>query len=463
MPFEPRVKAEILQEMVGQVVTQSALTDLSEGSALLTLLGAVAEGIESAEFRTKGVRDSYDLDNAVGLDLDERVADLPGEGLTRLGRTPASGSVITFTRGTPGAPYVVPAGSLIGRSDSGDLIYATVAAANFGAPDSEVTGVRIICLTAGEAGNCPAGTMDRLINVPDDITAIAQTAAISGGTERESDDQLRSRARLYLSGLARCQTAALRSAALNFVDSNLVRVTHAHVFEDVEQPAYSELVVDDGSGFGGYVVNGLPVTGTIPLNGTSTLFHQFPAAEPITKILVNGSTLLEYPNPDTNPTWVSVPERGVIQLKDGQTDISPSDTWEIGGATTPYNVYVGFIAELQALIEGHGSSPTLNAGYRAAGTRVRVVPPSAYPVNVTVNLILADGVLVTDIVARAEYEIERFFLNLGPGDGFFLSQLYDQLQTSLSPDVKALTILTPTDNFTPGARYSLRAGLITVT
>lgn len=458
MPFQPRVKEEILQQMAGQVVAQSELTDLSEGGVMLTLLGAVSEGIEATEFRLREIRDSYDIDNASGLDLDERVADFPGTGLARLGATPASGSVLTVTRGTTGAVDTLPVGSLFSRSDSPDLLYATVATETFAAPDATVTGVRVICLKSGTLGNAPAGAIDRLVDVPDDIIAVSQPSILGGGTSRETDDELRSRARAYLSSLARSQPAALKALALGFTDSIGMRVKHAFVYEDLSTPAYSELVVDDGTGFSGFVEPGGLSSGTVPDNGTLYLHHQSPATAPITTITVNG-TPVSYP--DTNPSWVSIPERGIIQLKDGQTDIAAGDTWAIGDGDSGYSVYVGFMAELQAVVEGSPNDPTGDPGYRAAGTRVRVVPPTTMAVPITVNVILETGAVIDDVKSVTTAVIEAFFLELGPGDTFFLSQLYAQLQGGV-PGVAAFTIINGVDVPAPDPKTSLRAGAIEV-
>jgi hypothetical protein len=465
MPFTPRVKEEILQAMVGQVVAQSPLTDLSEGSVFLTLLGAMAEGIEDVEFRIKEIRDSYDIDNASGAALDERVADFPGTGLVRIQAIPASGSVLTVTRSPTTGGYTLPAGSLFGRTDAPDLVYVTVSDETFGVGVATVTNVRVVCLKAGVAGNAPTGTINKMISVPGDIVSVQQVTALAGGLEREDDDGLRQRARAYLSGLARCQPAALQALALSFVDSLGMSVRHAHVFEDLTVPAYSELVVDDGTGFTGFVQPGASVTGTIPLNGTLYLSHASPATGPITKIKVGG-VVLEYPVAAANPTWISIPERGIIQLKAGQTEISPGDVWVIGDADTPYNVYTGFIQELQALLEGDSSNPTTTPGYRAAGTRVAVLPPTSFPVDLQINVILSTSAVVPDVVAAVKDQVSLYFLSLGPGDTAFVSQLYARLQTSIE-NLVALQILdalgSPAQDYSaPSPRTSLRAGIITV-
>lgn len=464
MPFEPRVKNEIIQELAGQVVAQSQLTDLSEGGVMLTLLGAIAEGIEATEFRLRDIRDSYDIDKAVGIDLDERVADFPGTGLARFGAGPASGAVLSVTRdlATTPAAYVLPAGSRFGRSDDRTIEYQTVSDVSYGAGIATVGTIRVVCLKTGAVGNAPSGSINRIVTAPDGIVAVSQTLPISGGTDREDDASLRSRARAYLSSLAKAQPAALKALALSFVDTFGVRAKHASIFEDLTLPCYAEVVVDDGSGFEGFVEPGSTATGVIPVNGALFLSHQAPSTSAITQIK-NTTTGVVHTYVGTNPTWVSYPERGLIQLIGGQADFSPGDGWEIGGADTPYNVYTAFIAELQAEIEGSASNPTGVPGYRAAGTRVRVVPPDPQELNFTINVILETGAVVDDVKATAADAVENFLLELGPGDTLFLSQLYTVLQQSI-PGLVALTILNPSADFAPSSpRKSLRAGTITVT
>jgi uncharacterized phage protein gp47/JayE len=464
MPYEPRTATEILQELAGQVVAQSPLTDLSEGSVMLTLLGATAEGLEAIEFRLKEIRDSYDIDNAIGIDLDERVADFPSGGLERFGAGPASGSVLSVTRDLATTPptYQLPAGSRFGRSDDRTIEYVTVTDETFGVGIPTINDVRVICLRAGTFGNAPAGTINLLVDVPDGITAVSQATAIAGGVDREDDAALRSRARAYLSSLARTVPPALKSLALSFVDSVGLRVRHAAVFEDLTQPCYSEVVVDDGSGFAGFIQPGLTSTGTIPVNGALFLNHQAPAVDAITQIRnVTTGVVHTYNDPASNPTWVSYPERGLIQLKDAQADFSPGDDWEIGGASAPYSVYTGFISELQAEIEGNAADPE-QPGWRALGTRVRVVPPDPQTLAFTINVILPTGAVVDDVIASVQTAVETFLLELGPGETLYLSQLYTRIQQSV-PALTAVTIHNPSADFAPSSpRKSLRAGAITV-
>lgn len=462
MPFQPRTAAEVLQQLAGQVVSQSELTDLSEGSVLLTILGAVAEQFEATEYRLSVIRDSYDLDKASGLDLDERVADLPGESITRHVASPASGSVLTLTRNTSTGTLTVPAGSTFGRTDAPDVIYTTPTPVVFADGNSTVTGVRVVCLRTGTVGNAPVGSINKIISAPSSVIAVQQTYAISGGTERETDGELRSRAKAYLAGLAQCQPEALRSVALNYVDSFGVRVRHAHVFEDLQRPAYSELIVDDGTGFEGYSSPGGVVSGTVPLNGILQLRHQAPATDFIRRIKVNGQ-VYEF-SPNDNPVWVSYPERGIIQLRDGQTLLSAGDTWVVGDADTPYAVYNGYIAELQGIIEGSTTEPTLFPGKRAAGCQVRVLPPTVVLVNIEVNLVLKAGVVITDAVTATKSVIQEYFLSLGPGQVMYISDLYQRLENELQDFIEAVHILQPTQDFAPTSpKMSLRAGTIKVT
>lgn len=462
MPFEPRLKEEILQEMVGQVVSQSDLTDLSEGSVLLTILGSVAEQLEAVEFRLRKIRDSFDLDKVSGADLDERVSELPGSNLQRIGKTPTSGDVLTITRASAAASTVLPKGSLVGRTDAPDILYTTTTDTTYGIGVTSVSNIRVSCLRYGREGNCAAKSIDKLVNVPSEFISVTQDSALATGQDRETDAELRSRAKAYLGSLATATPDALRAAALTFVSVDGVRARHANIFEDLQKPAYTEIVVDDGTGFSGFSKPGQVVSGTVPVQGALQLYHQAPATAPITSINVNG-VKLEYPE-NNNPTWKSYPERGIVQLIDGQTDITPGDTWVIGDSKSPYNVYTGFIAELQAVIEGQASSPTINFGKRDAGVQVRVVPPTTYDIPVTVNLILKVGVIVDDAVSATKTAIEEFFIRLGPGDTLYLSDLYATLEASLSEYIEAVDVITPADNFSPvDSRTSLRAGTIEVT
>lgn len=447
MPFVPRTKQEIHEQLVARLVALSELSDVSEGGVASTMLGTVAEEIEFVEHRLKAIRDAYSLDGADGIDLDERVADLPPPGLRRLEPAAASSAAMTLTRGTTTGTLDVTAGALYASTDDPDLLYRQTEDITFGVgeavypPDVLTPPIRVTCVTRGTEGNAPSGTVTRIIDAPDDVIAATNTQPITGGLNRETDAELRLRAKDYLSSLARAQPGALVTLAKSFVSSEGVRVLHAFIYEDAEVPGYSELVVDDGSGMTGYTAAGVTVGGTVPDSGQERVFHSSPAVAPITlsQIKVNG-TPLSTSAPGTE--IVSIEERGVVHILTAGT-LSPGDTWEVSG----YSVYTGPLRELQVLIEGDPNDPFNSPGYRAAGTRVKVTPPLLQLVNFSINLLVETGAVVADVVEAIQDETVAFLRTLAPGEPLFLPQLSCRLVQL--DDVKSLDFVSPTATVYP--------------
>ena len=241
MAYVPKTARQILRDLVAGTVARSELTDVTEGSVLAQLLSTVASELSGSEYRMSQIRDSYDLSNVSGADLDERVAEFPLGAVSRLPASSAAGAAITLSR-TASANEVLPeltvsAGSLVGRSREPAIVYAlseSVTFEEFGPfPEDktqEIRNVFFVCMTQGTAGNCPPESIDTNISLPSGIS-VNQAALISGGQGVEPDESLRNRAVLYLSSLARCQPAALEYFALSFVASDNTRLRYASLTE----------------------------------------------------------------------------------------------------------------------------------------------------------------------------------------------------------------------------------------
>lgn len=88
--FTPRVEEQILPDLVSQVVSNTALTDINPGSVILTILQAVtSEAAEQYMQMIELVR-AYSLDTIEGDDLDARASEF---GLTRFAAQNATGNV----------------------------------------------------------------------------------------------------------------------------------------------------------------------------------------------------------------------------------------------------------------------------------------------------------------------------------------------------------------------------------
>jgi uncharacterized phage protein gp47/JayE len=432
MVYKVRSSADILKALTSRVVARSDLADIAEGSVIMHILASAAEEINNVELRLKTIRDSYSFDNLVGTDLDERVAELPPEGLTRLGETAAAGSVLTLTRDSTdiAAELVVPEGSLFSRSDDSSLTYSTTAEITFEAGSASVSDVPVACSITGTIGNAPQGIIDVVEMAPDAVTGVVQTTTLTNGSDEETDVRLKQRAIAYLGSLARCQPNALEYAALSFISEAGVRMQYAKLAEDPERPGYSRLVVDDGADAPSVDEHpsqqqGQTSRGLTPKAGQSVIWHERPATQPIEVVNIYGSDggftkSLKAVDGD----FVSVPERGLVYLKKPLTQ-SDEYQWAILGET--YKIFTGAIAELQEVIEGDTSSPVDFPGFRAAGTRVRVIPATALFTQFVVHVVPVSKITIKDVSAEVRQDIIEYCRSLGPGEPLYIARLYDIL------------------------------------
>lgn len=448
MAYVPKSSADILRDLVAATVARSELTDISEGSVLSQILATVASELAGSEYRMALIRDSYLLSRVSGSDLDERCSELPPGGVVRLGETAASGPCMTLKRGSANPTpeelaevLIVPRGATVGRVDEPSVLYALAEEVTFEIGEHTKNDVVVTCLIRGTVGNCPNGSINKMISLPTEITSISQARSIGGGQSAETDDSLRSRAFQYIGSLARCMPSAIEYAVRSFIASDGTRVKYAALYEDRGRRGYSEIVVDDGSvlleGQIAVVRDGRTVGGVAPVGGDRlVIFHESPATSPIKEIrrFVGGVEQ----DAITPADFVSIPERGVVYVDPGIFD--PGDRWEITGANggdpdTGYQIFGGtLIPEIQRMIEGDLSNPAQNPGLRAAGTRVRVVPPSVENItDMDIFVTPVNGVSFVDTADSVKEAVSEFVLNLHPGETLFIAQLIDRVMDN--PDV----------------------------
>ena len=230
MAFTARAPLVILRDLIGMTVGRTSLDDVAEGSVLYTILAAIAQEIANEERYIEKVRNAYFFEGAVGPLLDERVAELPPVGVTRITATPSAGSVLKITRTDTVNALLIPAGSTVG--DAEGRVWRTTNDATIPPGDAEIEGVHIVSTDIGEATNVTTGAIITPIDMPDTVIGITNTGPLINGQDQETDESLRQRARLYLASLARCTPSALRYAALSSVTPLLKRTTQTLGYQE---------------------------------------------------------------------------------------------------------------------------------------------------------------------------------------------------------------------------------------
>lgn len=158
------------------------------------IIDTVSEVIAESEVATSLTQYQLDIDTKMGSELDRFVALF---GFGRRQGIRATG-YITFSRTTPAKHNIyISARSQIMKpatSVSPTIIFRTVTTAIMYAGTSEVE-VPIECVVPGEIGNVAANTITEMAFSDTEIAEITNENATSGGTNRESDAELRVRFR----------------------------------------------------------------------------------------------------------------------------------------------------------------------------------------------------------------------------------------------------------------------------
>ena len=425
--FSPRTSEQILREMLGKLINRTDLSDINVGSSIYTILQSVALELGNLESRLNNIRNGYSLFSATGAELDARCAELPPGTIFRKKESNAGAAVLTISRAATDTAnnLIIPAGSQV-RSSKNGLIYFTNSLVTIPAGQSSIENVFIICTTPGTAGNADINTIDQIENMPNAVISVNNTGVIDNGIDNESDAFLRARALKYVKSLGKCQKTALEYLAQSYTSGNGQSIKFSLLYEDPITPGYSQLIVDDGAGMVNQSVLGDTTTGTVGRNSQIFFWHQRPATAPITPEQITIRDVSNNIKPITANDYISIPERGLIYFKNPDI-LEEGDTWTIQG----YNVYQGYISDLQAEIEGtNNRSGFALAGYRAAGTRVQVVPPVLDLVNIKLNISVKSGVSVKSAQSTIKNTLFNYINNLNIGQPLIAIRLIQVIQNT---------------------------------
>jgi uncharacterized phage protein gp47/JayE len=417
MSFTPRNRDELARLVLGSIVSRTELTDTTQGSVIDTISQAFGAVGASIERQIEKVRDAFDFRNATGAELDERLSELPPNTIQRQSATFARGELTLSFNPALSANLTINENSTFTRSDAQNVIYTVVQAYTVPSGTSTFT-VTVEASQEGTAGNCASGLVNTILDAPSQITSVTNSLPFANGQEQETDTQLKRRALLYLKSLGRCQPSALEYSALS-LPSTQGRLILASIYEDPNQAGYSELAIDDGSGLlGDNQRDGAIYTATAgQTGGVRVFYHEAPAVEPVRIGIVSLGIAIPL-----NPTqYISIPERGIIYINEGA--ITAGQTYR----TLPYKVYTGLISEVQNYIEGDTNNPLVNAGFRACGTRVRVVPPTIKKLEFDMHLIPKSGYDLEVVTSQALTAITQLTLDLRLGQALYVAQIINAI------------------------------------
>jgi uncharacterized phage protein gp47/JayE len=415
MPFTPEYPDEIRRRMLTRLIATSRLIDLSEGSEFGSILGVVSDEMSSVQFKLSDFHQSH-LFNARGQLLDDRIAQLPTGFERRREPRPARGGNVTLWRSTSGTTVSYGPGELsFSREDAPDLRYVNTDTITFDAASLTATGISVRSVAVGTLTNAPPGAINVLLSAPSDVYQVRNLVGVGGGSERESDDELRGRAELWLNALTRTTNTAIEALAVNYIPTSTdQRVRYARVWEDPDTRGYCELLIDDGFGFIGSTRAANTQSGVVPDIDSTSARHQFTFESPAAtapNLTVSGVT---YTAPTSD--FLVVEERGVMLAKPNSTSLplAAGDEWSTGG----HQVYTGLPAELQAYVE---------ANCRAAGSRVRVVVPTVTSLKLSANVTVYPGYDISDVFDTVKRATSEYVSRVLPGSPLLIFRLCGEL------------------------------------
>jgi uncharacterized phage protein gp47/JayE len=178
-------------------------TNVSERSVLGILIRIMAWFLSLVWKDNEDVYFSADLDSATGKNLDRL---LPRYGVTRNLAQYATGE-LSIT-GNP--DFLVEAGFLV--STSNDIFFETTEDITL-----DVNGEGIVPIRAGDiggVGNVGAGLINEIVNSSSGVTSVSNPSDVTGGRERETDLEVRTRAKTSGEGLGKATVPSIRAGIL---------------------------------------------------------------------------------------------------------------------------------------------------------------------------------------------------------------------------------------------------------
>ena len=223
MAFEAKKFSDIFSAMRQRAQAGGVITDFEVGSVARTLLESFSYEIALLYEQMHLVYLSAFVDTAEGQQLDMVVSIL---GITR-GEPDFAEGVVTFQRDVGNEDIPIPFGTLVATADTPEApkkVYQTVEPKTL-LKDHTSTDVRVQALNRGEAEVVPSAAIVVMPRPVLGIKAVTNAAATTFlGKRRETDDELRQRAKNVLISSGKASVIAIENALLSLPGVRDVRV-----------------------------------------------------------------------------------------------------------------------------------------------------------------------------------------------------------------------------------------------
>ena len=163
--------------------------DTTVGTTVRKLIDAVAEVAAAASVDNYLLDYVYDVDSKTGTDLDDFVRLF---GFTRLPARRATGAVRFERQAAATTDILIGKGTQVGTQESPSVLAFTVVPAVLQVGQTLIE-VPVQAVVAGSRGNVAAQTLEQVVQPINGISSFTNLAALTGGTDVESDQILRER------------------------------------------------------------------------------------------------------------------------------------------------------------------------------------------------------------------------------------------------------------------------------
>lgn len=204
---------EILNEINNDIKSQIPNLSLDDSNPLIKINKKMSDMFHKMSLLGGQIYTSYSIDEAIGKQLEDRVAWL---GLSRLPEKKSSG-IVEFI-GTPN--LLIPSNFRVG-TQSGKVYYTL---SNVTLNSSGTGSVAVESLYGGLNTKTEVNTVNKIINPLNGLTSVNNSSVISGGSDTETDPQLRARYYTELLGLGRSTIISIKNTILSNTTATKVSI-----------------------------------------------------------------------------------------------------------------------------------------------------------------------------------------------------------------------------------------------
>lgn len=180
---------ESIYSRMKQKYIEESGDDFLEASDIGIRLRVLAGEIYNMQNSLDWLKRQMFVTTASGESLDYLASE---RGLTRKSATKAAGKITFSLSGAIDHAVTIPVGAVVSTNDEVPIRFYTTSSGVIKAGGGAIT-VKAEAELAGNSGNISAGKASVPVSVPAEIARVNNSSTFSGGTDKESDDELRER------------------------------------------------------------------------------------------------------------------------------------------------------------------------------------------------------------------------------------------------------------------------------